>query len=714
MIKVEDFLQTSAFLDFNENWNLAKYASSIIDTAIGRQIIIHILDIWENVNNSVKPIWLDLVERAGFYPYYTDKIEEGLKYDVSVQAEIRTQYFKSKYLPNIYFHEQQKEIELALSSGKNIAVSAPTSFGKSLLIEEIVARKSFNNILVIQPTLALIDETRKNLKKYNDYYNLVVNTKQTAQKNNIFILTAERVLEYDSLPKIDFFIIDEFYKISNRRDDNRIDALNVTLLKVMQNRPQAMFLTPTVDSLSPKFAEKYDVLFFKTDYALVNTDVHEIRTRNGKLLSGQSKKNKLFVLLKQQTDPNIVYVKSPAEAYKLALEYLDYLGDNKKIINPNLTMFDWMDENVSSEWQLKKLLKYGIGAHNGALPRHVVTSEIELFNSGAINILFATVSLIEGVNTVAKNMIIFSQNKGNNHIDFFDFSNIRGRAGRMHKHFTGKVYLFIQEPPVEEFTIDVPAVDQNGVSDEILLNIPDVDVNDKDRKDELSSGLDGELKEIIRANLVSVKGQKKLYEFMVVHLPDLDWMRWKRVPTFDQLWKTLNLGYKFLKGNQNESFSQRQALIALKLVNDPLPLVISQQAVYNREKNVKDPVNQAIDFVLQFQRKHASFEIPKLLAVIESIQKYTFKKSGIDDCGDYSMFASMLENEQIDGRFQFLIDYGVPSSAIKKISEKVDKSVSGDNSIMKYIREHAQKIYPLLLPYERQLLLNAIDNNKAN
>lgn len=94
MIKVEDFLQTSAFLDFNENWNLAKYASSIIDTAIGRQIIIHILDIWENVNNSVKPIWLDLVERAGFYPYYTDKIEEGLKYDVSVQAEIRTQYFK--------------------------------------------------------------------------------------------------------------------------------------------------------------------------------------------------------------------------------------------------------------------------------------------------------------------------------------------------------------------------------------------------------------------------------------------------------------------------------------------------------------------------------------------------------------------------------------------------------------------------------------------
>lgn len=56
-----------------------------------------------------------------------------------------------------------------------------------------MARKCYDNILTIQPTLALIDETRRKLSKYKDFYNLVVNTRQKIGENNIFILTAERV-----------------------------------------------------------------------------------------------------------------------------------------------------------------------------------------------------------------------------------------------------------------------------------------------------------------------------------------------------------------------------------------------------------------------------------------------------------------------------------------------------------------------------------------
>ena len=109
--------------------------------------------------------------------------------DLSIQTQLKTAFFKSDYLPNIYFHEKQKEVEQALSSGNNVAVSAPTSFGKSLLIEEMVARRQFDNILIIQPTLALIDETRKKLSKYREFYNLVINTRQKVREKNIFIYT---------------------------------------------------------------------------------------------------------------------------------------------------------------------------------------------------------------------------------------------------------------------------------------------------------------------------------------------------------------------------------------------------------------------------------------------------------------------------------------------------------------------------------------------
>ncbi|MFL2121854.1 DEAD/DEAH box helicase [Marinilactibacillus psychrotolerans] len=707
-MEISTILQLTELKSFDDNWNLTKKVTSIVDSSEGRKIIIHILDIWNNVNDDAKQIWLDIIERAGFYPYYIDKVSSNNQYALSLQSQIRTAFFKSDYLHNVYFHEQQKEIEQALSLGSNIAVSAPTSFGKSLLIEEVVARKKFNNILIIQPTLALIDETRQKMSYYSDYYNIVVNTRQEAKDKNIFILTAERVLEFLDLPNIDFFVIDEFYKISTRRNDDRIDALNVALIRIMSLDPQAMFLTPTVDSLSKKFREKYQIRFFNTDYALVNTNLIEIRNRNGNPYSGKSKKMQLFKLLNRLNEPSIVYVKSPNEAYKLANEYLDWLEENSTT-NNSLDIFEWIDSNISPDWQLKRLLQNGIGAHNGALPRHIVTSEIDLFNSGNLNVLFATVSLIEGVNTVAKNMIVYSHNKGTNPIDFFDFANIRGRAGRMGQYFTGNVYIFNDELGVEEFVIDVPYIDQYEISDEILINIPDDDVLDTVRKEKLTSGLDYDLQDIIKRNLISVSGQKNLYYFIEDKYEQLNFLRWRNVPNYEQLWQTLYLGYRFLGSNDRQGFAQNKAVTALKLINTSLPQVILEQKQYYQDKGKQDPINKAIDYILKFQRNEANFKIPKLLAVIDSIQKYVFEKKGISDFGDYTYFSSILENDKIDERFQFLIDYGVPTSAINKISKIIPANISGEWNIINYLKVNFHAIKPVLISYEISLVLKVIN-----
>ena len=707
MINIDDFLKASELNDFDKNFSLIKHVSNKIDEPEARKIIIHILDIWDNVNKDAKEIWIDLIGRAGFYPYFMDKVNSQETVSLSVQTQIKTEFFKSDYLPNVYFHEQQKEIEQALSSGENVAVSAPTSFGKSLLIEEIVARQQFDNILIIQPTLALIDETRKKLSKYKDFYNLVVNTRQKVDVNNIFILTAERVLEFPNLPQIDFFVIDEFYKISNRLNDSRIDALNVTLIKIMNDKPQAMFLTPTVDSLSEAFREKYKISFFKTDYALVNTNIIEIRNRNNNPFTGDSKKKKLFEMLANQDDSSIVYVKSPSEAYKLAGEYIDYLDKlDYEVKNDNLEIFEWIDTNISPDWQLKKLLKHGIGAHNGALPRHVVTSEIDLFNERKLQVLFATVSLIEGVNTVAKNMFIYSQNKGTNKIDFFDFANIRGRAGRMGQHFTGNVYLFIDKIEGEEFIIDVPSIDQTPVSDEILVNIPDDEAKEIGRKHELEKDLDTEIQDIIRNNLISIKGQKSLYKYIEREKENLTYLKWDGVPSYNELWQTLYLGFKFLKRNESKGFARNKAITALKFVNQPLKTTINEQCEYFESLGKKDSLNKAIDWVLKFQRNEANFEIPKILAVVDSIQKYVFYKSDMKT-GDYTMFASLLENEQVDERLQFLIDYGVPSSAVKKIKNLPDELVE-DSQIIQYLKNNFVNVSANMITYEENLLWQAI------
>lgn len=710
MIQKKEF-ESKRLSDFEYNWDCAKYYTSIIDSSEARIFLINILENWEYVNEESKSIWLDLIERAGFYPYYINKTENVKGYERSLQASIRSVYFKSEYLDNIYFHEKQKEIERALSKNKNIAVSAHTSFGKSILIEEFVARKCYDNILIIQPTLALIDETRKNLSKYLDYYNIVINTNQKASDKNIFILTAERVLEYIDLPKIDFFVVDEFYKVSSLRKDARIDALNISIMRVLDHKPQSLFLTPSVNALSDSFRKVYNIDFYQTEYSLVNTNIIEIRSQK-KVLKSNEKKLKLFEILKKLNQPSIVYVKSPNEAYKLASEYIETL-DKNRVINRQLPVFEWMDNNVSEKWKLKKFLMYGIGVHNGALPRHIVSSEIEMFNNGNINILFATASLIEGVNTVAKNILIYSGKKGSQSIDFFDFSNIKGRAGRMGKYYTGDVYLFTEMLEPQEFSIDIPFIDQINISDEVLFNIPDEQVKDIERKNALYFNIPEDLKPILKKNFIAIEGQKRLYQYIQINQDNLGYLKWKGIPSYEELWKTLYLAYKYLENEDNENRAKAITIMALNILKNPLKQAIKKHENYlirhNKNSNIHDI---AIDDVLKFIRNDANYKIPKLLAVIDSIQKYVFKKNKINKYGDYSIFCSQLENGKIGERFRFLIDYGLPYSAVRKLENKINKECGKDISekeIILWVNENLQGLRSIFLMYEYDLLKKSLN-----
>jgi len=50
--------------------------------------------------------------------------------------------------------------------------------------------------------------------------------------------------------------------------------------------------------------------------------------------------------------------------------------------------------------------------------------------------------MIEDINTVAENVVIFDRRRGNNKtIDDFTFRNIAGGAGRMNRYFIGKVFI---------------------------------------------------------------------------------------------------------------------------------------------------------------------------------------------------------------------------------------------------------------------------------
>ncbi|MGY5389486.1 DEAD/DEAH box helicase [Bacillus spizizenii] len=717
------------FIDFEYSFNLTGICARYLrrkEEHIGRDILLAIIDNWEKVEEATKKIWIDLLDSAGFYPYLRLYDSNDIK---DLGKEIRTYYHESSNVNNITLHREQKIILSYLENKKNLVVSAPTSFGKSLLIEEIVASRRYKNIVIIQPTLALIHETFKKLIKYNNTYNIIVTTSQVAESNanNIFILTAERVIEYNDLPKIDFVIIDEFYKLSSKRDDERSDVLNMAAnLLINKHRAPFYLLGPNITNISPGFAEKYNAIFYKTNYSLVNNEIIDLYTKYKKELNSPGKRkfkeNLLFeLLLDLKREQTIIYCSSPNRVMSLSIKFLDYLMQKVKIEQEeDLELIEWINENLTSQWTYNTLLKYKIGIHNGAIIKHLNESVVDYFNSQKLNYLFCTSTLIEGVNTTAKNVVIFDNIKGGKNIDYFDFSNIKGRSGRFMKHILGKVYLFNEIPSNNDVIIDIPFFDQIEASDEVIISLEKDNIKEEhtERYNKLVEAL-GDYFEVVKSNNVSVNGQLKIIKEIEENINNnQELICWEGIPTYKQLSYILGLGWdNLLKPGETTSPMTKGKLVLMTNkfgVKDGFIESLRSEYKYqsnlaaNKNKNKNQILDLAILNTMQIHRHWLKYKVPKWLNVIDKLQKEVCLKNRIKP-GNYKLYASMLENEYVSSKLAHLIDLGVPSSAIRKIEKSIPKDLP-INHILKFIRDERVWNDSSLLNYEKKKIQNLISH----
>ncbi|WP_312519398.1 DEAD/DEAH box helicase [Anaerospora sp.] len=734
MEKIISNIDNVEFINYDESFQLASYCSKLLSSKDenkqyeARKIVIHILAKLHKLDQNTYTLWTDIIEAVGFYPYI-EKNKDTLNV-TSLSDEIRKEYHSSNYIEKTYFHLEQKKLSEYIQSGKNVIASAPTSFGKSLLIEEVVASEKYKNIVIIQPTLALLDETRLKMKKYNDKYKIIVRTSQpfSEEKGNLFLLTAERVMEYDNLPHIDFLIIDEFYKLSLKRKDDRADALNNAFLKIINKfKCNFYFLGPNIDSISEGFAQKYNAVFYKSDFSLVDCNVINLYE---KICWGNSDKKKdaqkeaiLFDLLESlQNEQTLIYCSTPSRARRFARDYLNYLLNKNKgyLKNNELPLIEWINNNISSEWSLSKGLQFGIAIHDGSLQKHIATTIIKYFNEGLLKCIFCTSTIIEGVNTSAKNVILFDGKKGGNDIDFFDYSNIKGRSGRLMEHYIGKIYNFCLPPKKEKIEIDIPFYEQKIITDEILVNIPKNDILsiNLSRYEEIHEIMP-QLLDIIKRNGVSINGQMNIYYALErdINTNDYNNFAWTQTPNWNKLRYVLGLGE-----NNLFDFRSKHAVVSV----DQLVRYIDE---YKKHKNIMHIVkdiystklktiqnltddrklryyDESIEKAFHIYRHWFQFTVPKALRVVDSLQRYVcerHRKHG----GSYSYFVQQLENDFVRENLSILSEYGIPSSTIRQLEEKIPVHLSEDE-VIQYIKANFNTLSKSLIQYEREKLMQCI------
>lgn len=705
-------LQKEQPLGFDASYRIAQTCSQLLadsETEFeGRDLVIRVLDALERIDPGTHEIWNDLIAAAGLYPYVNcDKL--------SPSGQLRYETHASPFLKDVYLTEGQFKLSSWLADSRSVIVSAPTSFGKSLLIEEVVASKRYKNIAIIQPTLALLDETRKKLQKYREFYHLVVSTFQKpAAGPNIFIFTGERVVEYPTFPKIDFFVIDEFYKLSLARDDERAATLNHALYRLLKLTNKFYMLGPNIKEAPRGLPPDLKAIWHKTDFSTVAVNRHAIEIQAVKKRDWyEEAQPKLNHLLNRLDGSTLIYCQSPARTVLLASSYAGVARGEKVESAEVIAIAQWARQNIHDKWQLIEALQKGIAYHHGALPRHLGSAIVDAFNRRAISRLFCTSTLIEGVNTAAKNVVLFDRLKGLKAIDYFDHRNIMGRTGRMGIHFIGDVYEFHPEPKQIELEVEVPLFSQDDAPTELLIQLDPKDVQEKARaKLKDFHQLPSEAQLVIKANKgLPVEGQIKILSILHRDSKTLyPRMSWRGIPNYYQLLEVLSLAWKhLLKPGESKGGARSAASLAVvtlqycacKSLGGLIRQTVDSEFWIREVPDEQERINKSINMVLQISRHWFEYKLPKVLSAMSYLQDLVFTQKGLKP-GNYLFLAQCIENSFLPSNLAALLEYGVPSSALRKLAGAVPESLTPEEVLATISKMDfgAAK----LLPYEEQKL----------
>ena len=366
----------------------------------------------------------------------------------------------------------------------------------------------------------------------------------------------------------------------------------------------------------------------------------------------------------------------------------------------NNDLIEWIQENIHKDWSLSELLKNKIGIHHGALPRHVCSTIVDNFNSNYIQYLFCTSTLIEGVNTSAKNVVLFDKKKGKKPIDFFDFKNISGRAGRFNNYFIGNVFNLEKAPEEKELDIDIPFITQDDAPIEILINIDEIDLTIKAKERlKILDKFDDDFKNILKKHSsLPIEGLIKIKNFIEenikIYHPLISWTGFPKyielLPIIELAWNNL-LKQKDSKAGVR-SFKQLTTLTIQYGIYKNIKGIINYQLTQNYwiqiEPDFKKRVNKLTYFVLNVQRYWFDYKLPKLLISISDIQEYIFNKLNLK-IGDYKFYATEIENSFLPNFANILKEYNIPLSIIKKMD--IPESYLNEKEIIHFIKNEAKR-----------------------
>lgn len=671
----------------------------------GRDLVIRALDKFKLFDSVEQSLLLNMVRAVGLFPYITPHLSSMAISDRLAYEAHRVEGVEQ----GMVFHHLQAHVFSLIMQGRNVVLSASTSVGKSLVIDAVLAQRRFNKVVVIVPTIALIDETRRRLVKRFKDFNLITHPSQESliETTNVYLLTQERVLQRPDLADVEFFVLDEFYKIDlgNATDEStRAVDLSLAFHKLAKTGAQFYMLGPHIQKISG--LDDYEYHFIPSDYSTVAVDIQNFNLE----MRSEERKEKLLELVTTLDSPTLIYCQAPPSANRVAEYLIKEAGLTP--VPETQEIAAWISKHYHPEWNVAKAISLGIGIHHGGVPRALQQYIVKLFNEGTIKRIICTSTMIEGVNTSAENVIIYDRRLKNTTFDYFTYKNISGRAGRMNKYFIGKVFM-LEAPPLEQgLTVEYPIghQDENSplgllmqLDNEYLTDISRGRLQDAYANPVLSPTT------LIENRHVPIERQVEVAETIIRDLlPSSKLLAWKGIPEPNQLNYLCELVYSLEGGNLMDygisSSSQLMWHINELRTQKNLPAYL-KDAVENRRQ--EHTPSEAINLRLKFIRNMVCFRLPRDIMAVNNIQADVLGKKGIEP-GDFSFFAEQLENMFLDPLLTALDEYGIPTQISTQIKNLILPS-EHLNDLLAKLRALAPRVEHLQLTgFEKSLMCWAV------
>jgi hypothetical protein len=359
---------------------------------------------------------------------------------------LETYRTNEKYIET--FEQYKAKSNLLNNDFNEIAYIAPTSFGKSSIIVDLIRVNNYQykKIAIIVPTKSLLMQTYRMIKKENFDVRLLIHDEMyDSDESFIAIFTQERALRLLDNNQIffDILFIDEAHNLMNK--DSRSILLSRLIRKnnILNPNNKVIYLSPLVaDKNNLKINENQVIKEEKIDFNVKEAEIYEYRL-DGNVYHYNRFVNE-FYLIKKYNDEldyiinntqkkNFIYLRHPKKIEELS----NILGQQLPNIKNEFIdeVIDLLKENIHENFYVVDLLKKGIIYLHGKLPDLIKEYlEYKFKSIKELKYVVANSVILEGINFPIDNLFILNTYS----LKAKGLTNLIGRVNRLDSIFSSQ------------------------------------------------------------------------------------------------------------------------------------------------------------------------------------------------------------------------------------------------------------------------------------